>query len=328
MLHTPGTITSLPLELQSRILSFLPFLVQGTATQVCMLWRSLLNSRQLQKVRYRVIPGSRHLQTKQPLEVHRFFYSDLQCDSACVICDEDEKVENRAREKFYDRPPSDPESDSSTAASDSFLAMQIRRKSLEVKYYEFWVRKWPPPEVNWSPAFDERFHKPRLQTSHPFLDDLVFLPAAEESEKTKRKQEAGSSRVLRPRAPVKGENVTVPVHYRVQWYDRHADLEPAAADQVIHIYPTTTVGQLVSQAWKVLRKACFFSPDIDADGIEKVEYIKFQIFKPSSSGKPKSGKAKEDVPFGLKVELYSERDDESDSESDSGGTSSDSDSTS
>ncbi|KAK6351968.1 hypothetical protein TWF718_005116 [Orbilia javanica] len=314
---TPTTILSLPFEIQSRILFFLPLLVQGRATHVCKLWQTLLNSHQLRKTRYQVICGSMHPRDGRPVLVHQFFSSKVRCDSNCIFCkkegreksteteDEDEDEEGNSGDNETYKPQYD-RTDGYEYQDGSFLSARVSRKTVEIKGYEFWIAIHPEPERSWSPAFDERFHKPRLSTSFPWLDDPVFLltpkPTVEAADGT-RAQERGSSGALEYGDPTNPEGVTdvvVPVRYRIRFPDTVSELEPA--ERELRISPATTVRQLVSKTWGVLREECFAYRF--AEDIRKIEYIKFQFGTPSS----RDQSAQATRPPGFFVELYAERD--------------------
>ncbi|KAK6510223.1 hypothetical protein TWF481_004939 [Arthrobotrys musiformis] len=297
----PTTIQSLPLELQSRILSFLPLLEQGRAIQVCKVWQDLLRTRQLQRTRYKILQGTIHPQSGQPLEVHQLFSSKVRCDLDCAFCEEEGREEGEDEDHHYIAQYD--KSDGLEYQDDSFLSARISRATMEIKYYEFWVAIHPEPERSWSPAFDERFHKPRLSTSFPLLEDPVFFPAPDSSVEVPAGVEGEAGSVLEPTTSTNHKtDIAVPVRYRLQFHDCHSVLHPS--ESVLHISPTTTVGQLVSKTWGVLRDMCFARPpDCACEEIEKIEYLKFQFGAPSLRHEP----APCPRPPGFFVELYAGR---------------------
>ncbi|KAK6499451.1 hypothetical protein TWF506_004080 [Arthrobotrys conoides] len=134
---------------------------------------------------------------------------------------------------------------------DLFLSARICRRTVEIKYYELWVAINPVPERSWSPPFDERYHKPRLSTSFPFLEDPVFSPPLVSPIETERQGEAGDV-LERQATPTNKElDIVVPagpsVIYRIRFSDCTCDLNPA--ERELRISPTTTVKELVSKTW-------------------------------------------------------------------------------
>ncbi|KAF3175582.1 hypothetical protein EYR41_008949 [Orbilia oligospora] len=311
-----STFSILPIELQIQILSFVHPWDYPAVLQVCSLWRSIISSRDIQKLRHPIFHGG-----DTEFRIHWLLYSRFYCSSHCPVCI-----------NKYESHKAQYPSLSAATAKRIFLTAKLHPLNTELTSYELWIEN-----CTFSPASAEarsgNFRKIDIPHLHPLLNETVVsyeqLPQHDLSPEYYSSIRARldtpffrrhSSRlrwILREREsgdataaslnqytaalPISegvymaelGELLSIPkgmLKFHLQ-YDacfphcikRIFDKEAPTANLTIPIHPGLTVRQLVDVLWERLRKICYKNPARD---IERALQVRFCIIGASEDGLP------------------------------------------
>ncbi|KAK6342095.1 hypothetical protein TWF730_001574 [Orbilia blumenaviensis] len=169
-------ITSLPIEIQSSILSLLPLVSQLELPYVCKLWRTLLLEPQLRTTRYKAFSGTHrtaslsvHASNKNIVRIHQILYNHFGCatgygrETVFRLAGGDGLLES------IEYHPACSFAGFVMAASDTPHAPVGKRKLVRGQ------RCFQDHDAPWDiDAIRPRFHVNPISLAHPFFDDPAF----------------------------------------------------------------------------------------------------------------------------------------------------------
>ncbi|KAK6351969.1 hypothetical protein TWF718_005117 [Orbilia javanica] len=195
------------------------------AYEVCMLWRALLLTPQLQLSRYQLFPGSDTDQKKEPIHVHQLLYNEMFCGSTCQKCldrlNDYDYIRSFPRvENYYPH--------SVTKYRQGYLLGVIGRDRQIVSY-----------QLRIEDCFGlsgQDFEFFPIPPSHPFLSEAVLAPISRRGMKDTDTKQIPSLQFIRSPGMLTG---ITPKNNEIQ------------------ISASTTVGDLTLHAWETMKTTIY-----------------------------------------------------------------------
>ncbi|KAK6517535.1 hypothetical protein TWF281_004185 [Arthrobotrys megalospora] len=269
-----SSLYTLPTEIYITILSLLPPQDQLSALQVCTLWRSCLLTPEIEKSRYSIL-GYGEEAPRSPV------YRLIPIANA-----------NKGDNNTDERPLA-------LVEKTTFLVANIDPSGRKISTYEMWIQKCSPVQRPWKELTINDFHVTNLPSSHPFLNELAvsFSPLQSSSLLPDGTSTAPdqSSNVLEfetiyvahfphcslddrivPKATNRGFSGD-PTNPYPQCATPDTDSPP------VFVYPSSTVQQVVAQAWSQLRDILDSTGN---RGIERVHHVRVFMGEGMGTGIP------------------------------------------
>ncbi|KAK6517538.1 hypothetical protein TWF281_004188 [Arthrobotrys megalospora] len=273
------SLNTLPTELKIQIVSYLPFPARIAIFDVSATWRSvaaLFRKTRIETLRRR----GRKRVVNQEFLVHQLLFNKLYCTGNCVSCRGRGEGNSRSREasivRQYPLPPH-------RRYKGVYLTALLHPFNATVTTYEVWTENCEPSKFLSGFESGAFFNKLTLSDTHPYLDEPVFPDPADAPNSSRRP-------------------LPIPTEVELLFYIRFYFLKPIASLNrgkdfttgytawevvpgmaphqgsnrgiVVDVPSGTTVRQLTSQAWQMMRAECYAEPE---PAIKRVSHVRFSM---------------------------------------------------